>query len=64
MRINIIDESERQQTLKFIKGYKSGRDSMTMWIIEAHQSGQSLKSIYKLLKEIYRKEVKDAGINH
>ena len=37
---------------------------MIVSIVEAHQSGHSLKSIYKVIKEIYRKEVKDAGINH
>ena len=64
MKINIIDESDRQQTLKFIKGFKTGRNNTIANIVQAHQSGQSLKSIYKVVKEIYRKEAKDANINH
>ena len=64
MKINVIDESDRQNTLQYIKGYKIGRDRMVTCIVEAHQSGHNLKSIYKVIKEIYRKEVKDAGINH
>ena len=64
MKINIIDESDRQNTLQYIKGYKTGRDRMVTCIVEAHQSGHSLKSIYKVIKEIYIKEVKDANINH
>lgn len=64
MKINIIDESDRQNTLQYIKGYKTGRDRMVACIVEAHDSGHSLKTIYKIIKEIYRKEVKDADINH
>ena len=64
MQIPIIDESDRLQTLEFIKGFKTGRNNTVANIVNAHESGQSLKSIYKLIKEIYRKEVKDAGINH
>ena len=64
MRIPIIDESDRQQTLEFIKGFKTGRNNTIANIVHAHDSGQSLKSIYKVIKEIYRKEVKDASINH
>ena len=64
MRINVIDESDRQNTLQYIKDYKTGRDRMVVCIVEAHQLGHSLKSIYKVIKEIYRKEVKDADINH
>lgn len=64
MKINVIDESDRQNTLQYIKGYKTGRDRMIVSIVEAHQSGHSLKSIYKVIKEIYRKEIKDASINH
>lgn len=63
MKINIIDESVRQNTLQYIKGYKTGRDRMVISIVEAHQSGHSLKSIYKVIKEIYIKEVKDANNN-
>ena len=63
MKINIIDESDRQNTLEFIKGFRTGRDRMVACIVEAHDSGQSLKSIYKVIKEIYRKEIKDADIN-
>ena len=64
MQIPIIDESERLQTLEFIKGFKIGRNNTIANIVQAHDSGQSLKSIYKVIKEIYRKEVKDASINH
>ena len=64
MKINIIDEADRQNTLQYIKGFRTGRDRMVACIVEAHDSGQSLKSIYKVIKEIYRKEVKDASINH
>ena len=64
MKINIIDESDRQNTLQYIKGYKTGRDRMITCIVEAHQSGYSLKYIYKVIKEIYRKEIKDASLNH
>lgn len=64
MKINIIDEADRQNTLQYIKGFRTGRDRMVACIVEAHDSGQSLKSIYKVIKEIYKKEVKDAGINH
>lgn len=63
-KINIIDESERLQTLEFIKGFKTGRNNTIANIVHAHQSGQSLKSIYKAIKEIYRKEIKDANINN
>ena len=41
-----------------------GRNNTIANIVHAHDSGQSLKSIYKVIKEIYRKEVKDASINH
>ena len=64
MQIPIIDESDRQSTLQFIKGFKTGRNNTVANIVHAHDSGQSLKSIYKVIKEIYRKEVKDASINH
>ena len=63
MKINIIDEADRQNTLEFIKGFKTGRNNTIANIVQARQSGQSLKSIYKVIKEIYRKEV-DASINH
>ena len=64
MKINIIDESDRQNTLKFIKGFKTGRNNTIANIVHAHDSGQSLKSIYKVIKDIYRKEVKGESINH
>ena len=64
MKINIIDESDRQNTLQYIKGYKTGRDRMVACIVEAHDSGHSLKTIYKVIKEIYRREIKDANINN
>lgn len=64
MKINIIDESDRQNTLKFIKGFQTGRNNTIANIVHAHDSGQSLKSIYKVIKEIYRKEVQDENINH
>lgn len=64
MKINIIDEADRQNTLKFIDGFKTGRNNTIANIVHAHDSGQSLKSIYKVIKEIYRKEVKDANINN
>ena len=63
-KINIIDESERLQTLEFIKGFKTGRNNTIANIVHAHDSGQSLKSIYKVIKQIYKTEVKDADINH
>ena len=64
MKINIIDESERQNTLQYIKGFKTGRNNTIANIVHAHDSGQSLKSIYKVIKQIYKTEVKDADINH
>ena len=64
MKINIIDESERLQTREFIKVFKNGRNNTIANIVHAHDSGQSLKSIYRVIKEIYKKEVKDANINH
>ena len=64
MKINIIDESDLQQTLEFIKGFKTGRNNTIANIVHAHDSGQSLKSIYKVIKQIYKTEVKDADINH
>ena len=63
MKINIIDEADRQNTLQYIKGFKTGRNNTIANIVHAKQSGQSLKSIYKVIKEIYRKEI-DANINH
>lgn len=64
MKINIIDEADRQNTLKFIGGFKTGRNNTIANIVNAHESGQSLKSIYKVIKEIYRKEIKGANNNH
>ena len=64
MKINIIDESDRQNTLQYIKGFKTGRNNTIANIVNAHESGQSLKSIYKVIKQIYKTEVKDANINH
>lgn len=64
MKINIIDESERLQTLEFIKGFKTGRNNTIYNIIQAHESGQSLKSIYKVIKKIYKTEVNNANIDH
>lgn len=53
MKINIIDENDRQQTLKFVKGFQTGKANTIANIIHAHESGQSLKSIYKYLKKEY-----------
>lgn len=64
MKISIIDESDRQNTLQFIKGFKTGRNNTIANIVHAHDSGQSLKSIYKVIKQIYKTEVKDEGINN
>lgn len=64
MKINVIDESDRQQTLEFIKGFKTGRNNTIANIVQAHESGQSLKSIYKLIKKIYKTEVNNANIHH
>ena len=64
MKINIIDEADRQKTLEFIKGFKTGRNNTIANIVHAKQSGQSLKSIYKTIKEIYKAEVLNADINH
>ena len=64
MQIPIIDEADRQNTLKFIEGFKTGRNNTLANIVNAHESGQSLKSIYKLIKKIYKTEVNNANINH
>ena len=64
MQIPIIDESDRQQTLSYIKGFKTGRNNTVANIVNAHESGQSLKSIYKVIKKIYKTEVNNANINH
>ena len=63
MKINIIDESERQQTLSYIKGFKTGRNNTISNIVTAHESGQSIKSIYKVIRKIYKEEI-NANINH
>ena len=55
MKINIIDEAERQATYEFIKGFKTGRNNTLANIVNAHDSGQSLKSIYKVIKQIYKR---------
>lgn len=64
MQISIIDEADRQQTLSYIKGFKTGRNNTVANIVNAHESGQSLKSIYKVIKKIYKTEVNNANINH
>ena len=64
MKINVIDEAERQATYEFIKGFKTGRNNTLANIVNAHDSGQSLKSIYKVIKQIYRKEVIDENNNN
>lgn len=64
MQIPIIDESDRQNNLKFIEGFKTGRNNTVANIVNAHESGQSLKSIYKVIKKIYKTEVNNANINH
>lgn len=57
MKINVIDETERKCTYEFIKGFQTGRNNTLSNIVNAHDSGQSLKSIYKVIKQIYRKEL-------
>lgn len=65
MKINIIDEADRQQTLSYIKGFKTGRNNTITQIIDAKTHGVPFKKIYKTIHEIYKKEVQhDANINH
>lgn len=64
MKINIIDESDRQNTLQFIKGFKTGRNNTIANIVHVHDSGQSLKSIYKVIKQIYKKEIINENNNN
>lgn len=65
MQIPIIDEADRQQTLSYIKGFKTGRNNTITQIIDAKAHGVSFKKIYKTIHEIYKKEVQnDANIHH
>ena len=53
MKINVLDYYDQQLTLKFIKGFQTGKANTIANIIHAHESGQTLKSIYKYLKKEY-----------
>lgn len=64
MKINIIDESERQQTLSFMKGFETARRNMIFNIVTAHEGGQSLKSIYKHIKLKNKEYQANANINY
>ena len=51
MKINVLDYYDQQLTLKFIEGFHTGHRNTLNNIIMAHESGQTLKSIYKQIKE-------------
>ena len=51
MKINVLDYYDQQLTLKFIEGFHTGHRNTINNIIELHESGASLKSIYKQIKE-------------
>ena len=53
-KINVLDDLERQKTQSWIKGFDIGRNNTVSQIIREHESGMSLKSIYKLLKKIQK----------
>lgn len=64
MKINVIDESERQQTMSFVKGFETARRNMLFNIVSAHEQGQSLKSIYKHIKLKNKEYQTNANIDH
>ena len=51
MKINVLDYYDQQLTLKFIEGFHTGHRNTLNDIIKLHESGQTLKSIYKQIKE-------------
>lgn len=51
MKINVLDYYDQQLTLKFIEGFHTGHRNTLNNIIELHESGQTLKNIYKQIKE-------------
>lgn len=55
-KIAVLDDLERQKTQSWIKGFDMGRNNTISQIIREHESGMSLKSIYKLLKKV-KKEI-------
>lgn len=55
-KITVLDDLERQKTQSWIKGFDMGRNNTVSQIIREHESGMSLKSIYKLLKKV-KKEI-------
>ena len=65
MKIKIIDESERQRTEAYIKGFGRGTENTLKNIIKLKESGMSLKRIYKIIKiKMKGGSYNDYYINH
>lgn len=65
MKINIIDESERQQSEAYIKGFGKGVENTMRNIVKLKENGVSLKRIYKIIKiKLNGGIYNDAYLNH
>lgn len=66
MKINVIDESERQQTLSYFKGFRTGVYSTLHSLIKLREGGAGLKMLYKTIQtnfKVYQKRYEDENNN-
>lgn len=66
MKINVIDESERQQTLSYFKGFTTGVFSTLQSLVKLREGGAGLKILYKTILsnyKVYQKRYEDENNN-
>ena len=54
MKINIIDESQRQQSIAFFKGFQTGVFNTLSSLIKAREGGLPLSKLYKTIQSNYK----------
>ena len=67
MKINIIDESDRQQSIAYFKGFTTGVYSTLNSLIKLREGGAGLKILYKTILtnyKVYKKRYEDEANNN
>lgn len=67
MKINIIDESQRQQSIAYFKGFQTGVFNTLSSLIRAREGGLPLSKLYKTIQsnyKVYKKRYEDEANNN
>lgn len=62
MKINIIDENARQQSISYFRGFQTGVFNTLSSLIRAREGGLSLSKLYKTIQsnyKVYKKRYED-----